>query len=329
MRYTCAISGAQVSTGDSISLNPRKLGAPIHPIFYAPQEALQSLGLRIAKDDFPSSELHLVVLALLNSTSLVEFRGAVEFNEPLVRQWAARTFKVCTALHCIPKSALEHFPRVAFSSIEGATEGTLPHILDVFDAALESHKNGHRGEARADDMSRRQDALERLVRNPHKDPSTYAPRLAAWAAVAGSFPTFEITDPSCNRRPLSDYWQQIIADCARSKKVLSIKQSDLKELEDHCLEHIPQGSLFSFRLFQILSNASTKLNTHWDFGDIDDIPPAPLKAFKIMDSLGAAQEGKQYIQEQISIHEPKRVDYPDMISFVLAKLKWKQSNNFT
>jgi hypothetical protein len=324
--YSCAFSSLRVSIpSSSLSLNPRKAGPLVHPIFQAAPEAVWPLASLAGSNSLPLEDLHLLTLASLLSSGVVSFRGPVLLNPPSLAQWALRTIRVSHSIFL--SNSPSSFPQIILSSEAGASEDNLKYVCEVLEESLNSYKAGRRGEARADDVSRREEALERLVRNPHKDPSSYAPQLANWAAVAGSFPTFMLVDPSGASRTCADYWKELIVHCTKSAKIMKLCEKDLAELENHCLENIEAGSLFSHRLFQILSNARTKIGSQWDFGDIDDLPPAPMKTFQILSGISQGKsEGKTIVMSALAQDRPKKENFPDLISWLRADLRWKLAN---
>jgi len=174
-------------------------------------------------------------------------------------------------------------------------------------------------------VNKREAALERLIKNPHKKVSEFAPMLAEWAAVAGNFPTFIIEHPFTKMKvPCAEYWKMILIRCANEESLFSIPQSDIQELLTHCEDEIPDtgkhGTIHSYHVFKILRHAIERQKNFLGLGDLDI---GSHTRFSILNETSSVEEANlDSLRASAPDHEPKRSEYPNTFAYMKAKMRW-------
>lgn len=237
-----------------------------HPVFSIPQKKLLShVGIWASQDPgkFTQIDSYLLFLALLRSTELVEFRSPAirtERTGAVIAQNMELLCKVVSRLNSMVSS--EGMPHYVISRETQDLENVEFWIQNWAEAYEDFRAGKLRDISGRDEWKKlliRENALERLIKNPHRPISSYSQQLGEWAAIAGSFPEFILTNPlpPFQKISCSDYWKILISKCSRSDSLFSIPSADLKELLDHCEEHISAGSIFSNSLFKTLRFADS------------------------------------------------------------------------
>jgi hypothetical protein len=323
MKLICKISGIIFSVPEFHNLILGERGEQIfHPVFSVPQKTLLAQTAQWAKGNFAGEENFLLFLALLNSSNLVKFRSTVRFtenSEQIVAQNYEILLKALVRLNSI-SAYEEKFPHVVISKDNQGLE----NIRGIITNWLDCHKAIREGYTSAADfraLNIRETALERMIKNPHKDIKHYGGQLAEWAAMAGNFPDFSVTIHG-KTRILSEYWKELIKKCCTSKNVFDLEVRDLKELQEHCLDNIEMGSLYSQQLFKVLDSALERKQNYLGSGEIDI-----STAYQILDNPMTAEQ----ISLQVSVMsapevEPKLEDYPSRFEYVRAKMRWQMKS---
>jgi hypothetical protein len=182
--------------------------------------------------------------------------------------------------------------------------------------------NGRRKDYDDRKLARRESALERLIKNPHRTISSYARELAEWSAIAGTFPTFMTSSP-WNHHAISctDYWKEIIVRCSKNELLYSIPEKDLRELLDHCEDSVPAGSIHSHALFQVLRKAMEKQKNFLGIGDMDI--RTHYEILSETDDVEAANIKAMIASAPLELPRPEQ--YPSKFQYLKAKLRWDMS----
>lgn len=227
-----------------------------HPIFCIPQKKLLGYARKWSAQELTTTDSYLLFIALLKSTDHIVFRSAVTVTpetDALVAQnmhnLIAAIGKINTIVH--PGFTL---PKFVISS-DTCTLSNVRNWLRAWNSCLIDFATGFREYNASRALLNREIALERLIKNPMKSVESYSKTLATWAAIAGSFPTYVITDATGAHIPMSDYWTDIIQRCCRNATLTNVPAVDLDDLLEHCEEHIPHGSIYAAKLMQVLRNA--------------------------------------------------------------------------
>lgn len=300
-----------------------------HPIFSLTQRKLFSYLPRWSSGELTETDNYLYFLALLRSSDLVEFRVPAIRTSATAAIVALNLEQLCktlTKLNTVSSPA-SVFPRYVITS-ETKDLSNVSYWIHNWEEAFENHQSGYQSAHDNSKLLRREAALERLIRNPHKPVSSYASQIADWAAVAGNFPeTPTVSRFTSQKCSLSDYWKQIIVRAASEDSVYGVNRADLEELLEHCETEIPFGSVFASSVFKILRHALAKQK---DFLDLS------LTGYTFVDRVSGKQSpdeietgNLQLIISGAPSTEPKQSDYPTKMSYLKAKMAWEMAKKAT
>jgi len=182
---------------------------------------------------------------------------------------------------------------------------------------LLDYKDSYVNERLHDDLAKRELALERLIRSPHRE-IQMATQIANWAELAGKFPSFQISSPfgtmSC-----VEYWKLIIRKCINSESIFSVPSSDITELIEHCEENIEHGSIYAHTLMQMLRSGLTKQNNFLGLGEWESTP-----FILISDSNDSVESANlALLIATAPTSEPRLVDYSSRFEWLKANSRWK------
>lgn len=323
-KILCAYSGISFKTEhfSSLHLESREC---YHPIFALPPKKLVIYYQKWVASELDSTESYLLFLALLASTELVEFRVPVKKTEEtasLVANHMPALFQAVTKL-----AGIKH-PRFSVPSIaitpETCTLSNIKYWIQTWNTCYVDFLSGLGREELRSKLARREAGLEKLIKSPQIKPEKYAGLLAAWAAEAAAFPEFTVLDSSNNECTLSAYWQDIIVRCYRTENILSIPAKDLKELTEHCEEHIEAtGSLFSYHLFAALEEGKSRQTNFFGLGDMMALT-ADNPGFRVLDSKTSVEDANiAVLIDSAPISKPERSHYASDFQYLKAKSKWE------
>ena len=164
-------------------------------------------------------------------------------------------------------------------------------------------------------LERKAVGLERLIKNPSLHPSKYARMLASWCSEAADFPVFNVTDSSGNTISCSDYWQEIIVKCHTDTNIITIPETDLVELLEHCETNLDAGSIQAFHLFTTIRLGLQTLQGFFSIGKT---------SFAILsDSDDVESVNMRLLIDSAPIVPPLRTSYANEFQFIKAKMKYQ------
>lgn len=292
-----------------------------HPLFQVPQKRLLSYLGKWAQGGLTSIDSYLLFLALLNSSELVDFRVPAirtESTDAIIANNMEALCKTLIKLNTVVSPSVV-FPHYVISP-DTRTLDNVHYWIANWESAYQDFLSGYRSAHDSAKLRIREAALERLIKNPHRPVASYAARIADWAATAGSFPTFIVTNPH-NRVQVScaDYWKYLIAKCAHEEQIFAIRRQDLVELLEHCEDNIPIGSIYSNALFKILRHALERQRNFLGLGDLDISKGSYTILFA---DTGVEAANLRAIIDSAPDHLPKREEYPTQFAYMKAKLRW-------
>lgn len=324
MKALCAISSVEFTVEHFPGfLYSREI---YHPVFYLPQKKLLSYLPKWSGSELTETDSYLLFLALLNSTDLVEFRTPVYRNDKtrsVIAQNMEYLAKVVSQINAVTTPSF-NFPRF----VVNPETKYLPNVHHWLESWDESYQNFLKGYPSAHDnakLIRREKALEKLIKTPHRKATEYAHSLAEWAADAGDFPTFILKNPfSSTHEPISctDYWKYIIRRCVAEDNIYGIDRKDIVEILEHCEDNIAAGSIFSNALFSTLRKALEKQRNFLGLGDID-LSHGVYQFVTETDTTESANI-KAMIDSAPS-EEPVPSKYPTKLAYLRAKMRWEMS----
>lgn len=320
MKILCSKSGIEFTTeffpGTFFS---RELH---HPIFSLEQKRLLSYTKKWAAGELTSTDSYLLFLALLHSSEQIQFRTSCK-RTPMTDSIIANNMEYLVRT-VIKLNAIRNpgtlFPFFAVTA-ETCTLQNVHHWIEVWENCWKDFESGARKDIIHRELARRETALQRMIKNPHKPIKEYAPQIAEWAATAGSFPVFLIPNPFTKDHkqiPLSQYWKEIIVRSTRNEYLYTIPDNDLQELLDHCEDNIPPGSIYSHALFEALRTAISKKKNFLGLGDMD-----LRSTYQIIDDPKDVETANfKAMIDSAPLEEPKREQYPTQFAYMKAKLRW-------
>lgn len=326
-KIICAYSGVEFSCQYlPFAISSREIA---HPLFSVQKHKLLSLASTWADGNLPPTESYLLYLALLNSTGLIEWRTPVTYNDKTAAIIANNMEQL---LHIVGKiDVIKHPSFVLPHFVIGEDTNTLDNSYNWIQLWAQNYSDWIeqvRSRFNDQELQRRELALNKLLKTSHRKIEDYPKILAAWARVAASFPTFNVTIMG-KRQELADYWESIIIKCSREEQLFNINRNDLEELINHCNDElVADASLNSIALMRYLRRA---LVTHDNFLGLGDIDLASTEgtAYRILKPTESAEDAN--IQNMIDTApktEPQKHQYPDLISYIKAKGRWTVAQNY-
>ena len=196
---------------------------------------------------------------------------------------------------------------------------TIGHWIAILGDCIRGFQEGNKRAQLHDRIVRREQAMERMIKDPSKNPANYANQLAEWAALAGEFPTGSVPVDGV-QIPLADYWKAIIRKAARGEAVFSLNDTDLAELIEHCEDAIPHGSIYAHALMNVLRSAADKKSNLLGLGDFD----VRSGTYRILDDSDTAERANLLAMvDSAPVEKPVEYNYPSKIAFLRALYKWK------
>lgn len=300
-----------------------------HPIFDMPQKRLISNLGKWASGGLTPIDSYLMFLATLKSTDLVNFRVPAirsERTDAIIAQNMEALCRVVIKINTVNNPAA-CFPHYVVSpdtrnldNVRYWIENWADSHNDFIDGRIKDIENHDEWKR----LSIREAALQRLIRNPHRPIKSYAVQIAEWASIAGSFPDHGTIPSPFNglQISVSDYWQNLIVLCAHENKLFSIPGEDLKELLDHCEEHIPIGSIYSNALFKIIRHAMDRQKSFLGLGDLD----ISRSTYEILTSTDSVEDANLRASIQAApLEEPRQEQYASKFEFLRAKLRYSMA----
>lgn len=299
-----------------------------HPVFSIPQRKLLAYTKKWAAGELTSTDSYLLFLAVLKSSDLVTFRVPcirIPETDTIIAQNMEALMKTVIKLNTI--STPEDVFNQVVINLDSRTLVDVEFWIKNWDDQFAEFKSGyitaHDSRIANDRLVTRQNALSRMIKNPHKNISQYSTQVAEWASVAGAFPEFQMLNPFKKlNTTLADYWKQIIERCAKNEYLFTIPEKDLNELIEHCEEKIPIGSIFSNALFKLLRAAKEKKENFLGLGDLD-LSTTTYHILQADESAEAAQ--LKAVIDSAPIEEPRIEQYPTRFAYIRAKSRWDQA----
>ena len=327
-KILCSISGLEFSCEHfPISLSQREYH---HPIFSVPPKRLYKYIQKFHACELTEIDSYLLFLAYLKSTDLVEFRCAARrtsLTSSIVSANMDRLLTVISQINEIKHPSLSLVRTVV--SKDTCDLGNVKYWIDLWDQNISDFKSGLKDREVLEDINKKANGLERLIKNPAISPKKYSHLLAEWASVAASFPTFTIilngTESTC-----AEYWKIIIQACYDNTSIIQIPPADLQELIDHVHEYIDisAGSIQSHHLFKCLDAGKEKLQSFFGLGDYQYLS-SDTPAFRILDANTSVEDANiQILIDTAPSSEPKRNEYQSEFAFMKAKFKWEVAQKY-
>lgn len=325
MRLICAYSSVEFNVQHfPATLNDRET---VHPIFYLPQKRLLGFTGKWSSGELTSTDSYLMFLALLNSTDRVEFRVQAirtASTDSIVASNMERLIKIIGKLNVIQLPSFQ--PPKFVIGTDTRTLSNVTNWIVIWENYLEEFQQGYRTLTEEQKLTRRTEALERMINSVHtKNERAFSRVLADWAEVAADFPKY-LTLVNGTQLPLNLYWKQIIQKCFNAEQIFTIPRKDIDELLAHCEDNITIGTNYSFHLLKALRTGLAKQNDFLGFGDID---LSSASNYHIISTDSTIEDANKLAMiEGAPTEEPKEINYPSKIAFLRAKVKWDMAKSY-
>lgn len=321
MKILCAKSGL-LFTAEYFPFTHDTIQSPIcHPCFSIPQKKLLSLSAKWAMQDgaFTDVDSYLLFLSLLHSSNLVEWRYPCQYTEDtaaIVANNMEDLIQFVGAMNLLPVHRHSTtFTQIAITK-ENNTLANVHYWIANWETNIEDYRENYQSEKLRDDLVRRELALEKLIKSPHRE-IQMATQIANWAAVAGKFPSFSVASPFGTMQ-CDEYWKLIIRKCINAESIFSVPSTDIQELIEHCEEYIEHGSIYAHTLMQMLRNGLQKQNNFLGLGEWESTP------FVLMQSNDSVESANlQLLLATAPTVEPSILAYASRFEWLKAHTKWK------
>lgn len=295
-----------------------------HPIFSIPQHKLLSLVKKWAGGELKEVDSYLLFLSILNSTDQVEFRVPCTYTQDtpsIVYNNMEDLVHVVGFLNVIKHPAFA-ISRIAITP-ENHTLNNCHYWIKNWMESIQDFKDGYRASSIHEELVRREKALDKLIRTPHKE-IALAVQIANWAEIAGDFPHFSVKSPF-GEMELAEYWKLIIRKCINTESIFSVPSSDISELIEHCEDNIEHGTIYAHTLMSMLRNGKERQSNFLGLGDYQD-----TGSFVILNSDDSVlQANLQLLIQSAATEEPKVTDYPSRFEWLKAHSKWRLATSMT
>lgn len=356
MKLTCPYSGIDYSVE---GLTFKKHSLIPHPFLSLDlNDVLGSMLPRFGKDDLTQEELHLFGTYLLTKLPIESWgfplldkaelfywtpfwNKNLQFLASTVKRLSGKKPKNLPTFRLIcdsqddsinPLSQLKEWLEVANQTIN-------EYYSPISEEALKRNKTfrANLSEEQFTSEAQCNAVIEKILRGSLSTPrekEKFPELIANWAATVGDFPNSVFRTSSGERKTLRNFWKEIIRnafDLGTSGKGYSailtsdVTIADLEELQEHCMETIPSGTLHSRALWEELgklkevilefktparnSDLSIEVLSSGDLAsileDVSHVAPIPTK-------------------ENDDPDMPRKEDYPSLSSFVKAKMAYKK-----
>lgn len=326
MKILCGISGIEFTCEHfPATLSSREIA---HPVFSLPQKKLISYLGKWASSELTSTDSYLLFLAILNSSELVEFRVPAARNtetDSIVAQNMEALAKTVIKLNAVTNPSVV-FPRYAIGP-ETKYLQNVKHWIENWNQSWQDFQDGYSRSYDSRKLIVREQALERLIKNPHLPVSAYASKIAEWASIAGAFPTYNTISPFTGLKiTMADYWKDIIQKCTREESIFAVPQVDIQDLLEHCETNISIGTIYSNALFKVLRHALEKQRNFLGLGDMD----LTRGKYQILSGDDTTESANiKAMIDSAPEHEPTPDQYPSKIAYLKAKLRWQMSKKYS
>lgn len=333
-KIICAYSGIEFSCEHlPLAISSNELA---HPLFSVSRKRLLSLASQWSEGNLTHTESYILYLSLLHSTRLIEWRAPALYcpkTPAIIANNMEQLLHIVGKIDVITSKDfnLPHF----VVSPDTRTLDNSYHWIQIWDKNYIDWANDkkERSNEQILELNRRTNAIEKLVKTPHKRIEDYPKILASWARQAANFPTFSITI-SNKKIELADYWEQIVIKCAKSESIFQVPESDLNELIAHCENEliapvnddgsytIGEGSLHATSLMRYLRKGALLQKNYLNLGDID-LSSKEGTAYRILKPNESAEDANiQNMIDTAPLKEPSKSNYPSLIEYIKAKGRW-------
>lgn len=309
----CAKSGIQFD----IQFFPYNFneGTLHHPVFDLTYEELihERLLSKWVKRQFTEIDTKLYFLSLLHSSNLVEFHTYARPSLAVCEMNMESLLDILSWLYTIKHPRLS-MPHMAITQ-DTASLDNVRNWIGAWNNARADFENGYKELTRNQLMMRKEDTLQRLIKEQQKEISQFAGMLAEWASLCAEFPD-DIIDVNGVKLSISSYWKQILVTCSRGAAAIwKLDKNDMIELLEHLEMNLEHGSIYAFEVMKLIRDGiSTHENYLGNFG------------FAIVNNPNDIESSNlAMLANNAPTEKPNRLNYNNHISYLRDKIKYEQA----
>jgi len=326
MKLQCRISGLTFYSAYHFKNEPTVRNA-LHPIFSVSLRDLLAKAQKYGRGDYTEEEEKLLFLALLNKTDAVDWEVPANPSPDTVDRYLDSIFILLSWYEKVTPGALK-LPRMRVSEHNKNLANIGMFIQSWYDVRKEWMSPSIK-KFMADLLEHREHLMQRLI-NSRRDTFEYAGKLASWAMDAA--------DVHPDRRA---EWTALFK-MKPDKEALTCDLDELLDMRDHMERHLyaveglgHKSGLSGdtakkvmdhiHRLVEIREGGMIALLGGFGITATDDFQHKVNTGGVTTTDI---QQLKSKIQESGAPNtEPKKEDYPNLISFIKAKSAWVLSSH--
>jgi len=284
-----------------------------HPIFSMPQKRLLGLYSIYTKGELTDIDAYLLFVALLHSTDAVEFVVPTEVSTSTSSIIAANIGQLVRVIWETNAIAHPSFKQPRFYiRKDTANLDNIKIWIAAWAKNIDDFKEGIDYASAQEKLTKIENTLSRLIFSPEAGQIKLASAVAEWADKAAEFPVTK-----------RDNWKSIIRKCYNLEAMFSTPKEDLLELKAYCEENLEAGSIHFHTLMKTIK---TGIANHNDFLGLSSLDSGDGCGYTLLTTDNTRQEAAMLaIVDSAPSTEPVQANYPDKISFIRAKLAYKQA----
>lgn len=361
MKLLCPLSGIRYEIG-TFKLSSFKEQKVPHPFLSFPlNEVLGSCLPKFASQDLKDEDLHLFGTYLVSKLPIERWGHPLLEKAPLsywTPFWLAHIENLAATVKRLdgkkPKNLTTfnvvsdkfQFGEAPLSNLKewlASTNQTINEFYSpISEEALKRNKEfrANLSEEQFSSEAQCNAVIEKILRGSLSSPREKAkfPELISnWAAKVGDFPNSVFRMSSGERTTVRSFWKGIIQNAfdlgANGKGYSNILTSDvtiadLEELQEHCMEHIPSGTLQSRALWDELAKLKEVIQEF----------KSPSRSADLAIEILSSSDIKSILEEVSHVAPiknmenddpdmPRKEDYPTLSSYVKAKMAYKNQKD--
>lgn len=286
----------------------------IHPIFTAPIDKLILQFPRFVNDELSKPERRLYFLALLNLTGLVDFKHYATPSDITINANIEPLLKVINWANRGSNSMASSLPRYAITKENNDLDNVHRWINAWWDAKINWLDTRERSKERTA-LLEREDAITKLIHGAYKNKLLFDRKLGAWSMDATG-----ITSPE-----LRKYWISIFT--SKEPDLFNLPTKDIEELYEHLVHNLNSAVSIvaetSIRhIYTILDKNRKGLAYALDGDSNYDEASSQIGDTALFTVVSRRRMNEQKIADSAPTEEPKEVNYPTKIGYIVAKAKF-------
>jgi hypothetical protein len=316
MDVTCAISGLRLHIPgiEGVSL-PASTGY-YHPIFTLPAVTLYKLYYQHTRNKLAPADSYLLFCAFLHATGQVDWQAPASCNPSDPRTTRLVQNNLAQLIAVSEKTAVIKHPSFRQPSFIVRYDNTdlepVHNWIEAWQDNLLSFNVSRATYSQQRDLALVEGALNRKL--AEGVPLEELPVVvSSWASQAAEFPP-----------ALDEQYQRVIRSCFNSSKMFNTPLTLIREVQEYCFANIEAGSVHFHTLCEILKEGASR--------HVDYLGGSSLAlGYTLLDTAaGTDKEGDMKttaelatIASRATAEAPVRIDYPDNLSFLKARLAYK------